>query len=291
MALGDHLSAGGDGAGHPDDEMLAAYLDQTLAARDAATIERHASVCAQCRTVLVDTAAVLASERAETKSQPLRWPWRTGSALIGLASAAALLLAVRAIAPERLPQWLGGADYRSALVAAAAASPVRFAEGRFTGGFPYAPAPPVTRGTSEQPPVAEVQIAAAEIEQRLDADNRANALAALGVAYVARGEWDRGVAALERAAALAPNHAPTQSDLSAAYLARARQGSSDYPDALAAAERALKLSAPPLEASFNRAVALERMGMRERAARAWDDYLARDSDSPWAAEARRRRTR
>src|SRR5205814_463921 len=61
----------------------------------------------------------------------------------------------------------------------------------------------------------------------------------------------------------------------------------DLPRALAAAERAVALPSAPVEAWFNRALALEKMHLRGEAAKAWRAYLQRDSSSRWADDARR----
>ena len=54
------------------------------------------------------------------------------------------------------------------------------------------------------------------------------------------------------------------------------------------AERAVKADPALVEASFNRACALERLSLRDEARRAWQDYLKVDGSSGWAAEARDR---
>jgi CHAT domain-containing protein len=79
-------------------------------------------------------------------------------------------------------------------------------------------------------------------------------------------------------------------DLSAAYVLSAeRNGTTrDLLSAVEAAERALEHAPRNRSALYNRALALQRFGLVDVAARAWREYLAVDSASPWAAEARRR---
>jgi hypothetical protein len=97
------------------------------------------------------------------------------------------------------------------------------------------------------------------------------------------------VAALETATARDPGNPRLQSDLAAAYLARAATGgAADLPKAVEAAERATSLPGAPDEAWFNRALALEHLHRVDAARKAWQDYLARDPRSGWAEEARRR---
>ncbi|HET7436184.1 MAG TPA: hypothetical protein VFN10_15850, partial [Thermoanaerobaculia bacterium] len=56
-------------------------------------------------------------------------------------------------------------------------------------------------------------------------------------------------------------------------------------DSLTACDRALSLDAELPESLFNRALVLEKLGLRDAAREAWSAYLTRDS-GPWAAEAR-----
>ncbi|HEY7923696.1 MAG TPA: hypothetical protein VII62_10990, partial [Vicinamibacteria bacterium] len=97
--------------------------------------------------------------------------------------------------------------------------------------------------------------------------------------------------ALESATAQDPKNAKLQSDLAAAYLVRASRldEPSDIPKALEAAEKSIEQNDAPVEAWFNRALALEQLHLVDAARKAWDDYLKRDSSSPWAEEAKKRR--
>ena len=57
-------------------------------------------------------------------------------------------------------------------------------------------------------------------------------------------------------------------------------------DALAACDRALAQQPDFPEARFNRAIVIERLGLRDDAREAWERYLAGDTTSGWASEAR-----
>ena len=145
-------------------------------------------------------------------------------------------------------------------------------------------------GDAGHPPPALAELAA--MDESADPDSlHASALAALLWWDPAEGAADRAVASLARAARLSPRPAPLLVDLSAAHLARAER--TDNPrDLVAALEHAaLALEEEPgnQAALFNRALALQAMGIDGQARRAWDDYLAADSASAWAEEARRRR--
>ena len=97
---------------------------------------------------------------------------------------------------------------------------------------------------------------------------------------------------LEKAmASPSTDDAPLLSDLAAAYLTRAESRKSvrdlvRSPGSPRAGDGGHPASP---EALFNRALALEKLGLRRAAANTWTEYLALDSGSGWADEARRRR--
>lgn len=209
-----------------------------------------------------------------------RWVW---GAAAGLAAAAAIVLAVRlGVGPSGRPEL-------QELVAAVGAESARPVEGRLTGGFPYAPPPTLLRGPSE-PASPRVRIAAAKLEEAVKANETAATRAAVGVAFLATGEVDKAIEALEDAVQQQPGDARYQSDLAAAYLARAkwRDRSEDWPRALAVAERAIKADPALVEPYFNRALALEGLHLDAQAAEAWAAYQAIEKSKAWADEARER---
>jgi CHAT domain-containing protein/tetratricopeptide (TPR) repeat protein len=77
-------------------------------------------------------------------------------------------------------------------------------------------------------------------------------------------------------------------DLAAAYIARAQQADSPalLADAVAAADAALDIDKNYPEALFNRAVALERLGLRDAAREAWKTYLRVALNDGWSREAK-----
>ena len=109
-----------------------------------------------------------------------------------------------------------------------------------------------------------------------------------GGAQLLTGNVDASIATLQDAARLAPRDRDTQVDLAAALIARGQQRNvaADYQTAL----ELLDALAGPVsrEALFNRALALEGVGQRDEAATAWERYLAVDSGTGWADEARGR---
>lgn len=82
------------------------------------------------------------------------------------------------------------------------------------------------------------------------------------------------------------------SDLAAAYLTRGQMEEQpfDYVLALDAADRALAVQEDLAEALFNRAEALTRLQLTQRATEAWDTYLEVDRSSDWADDAERHRS-
>jgi CHAT domain-containing protein len=101
---------------------------------------------------------------------------------------------------------------------------------------------------------------------------------------------ERSVARLEPATRDAATARAALVDLSAAHLvADAHEGSAEHLLAAAdAASRALQLAGADPAARFNQALALDRLSLIGEARAAWAAYLAIDSTSEWAAEARQR---
>lgn len=102
---------------------------------------------------------------------------------------------------------------------------------------------------------------------------------------------DESISYLQTASRLADRPAPVLADLAAAHLMRARELASprDLYQAVEAAERALELEPTHATARFNAAAALAATGSGAETREAWSRYLAVDSTSDWAREARRRR--
>lgn len=174
---------------------------------------------------------------------------------------------------------------------AAAAGPWRPVESRLTGGFAYAPLPSPGSASGPADPIA-LTLAAARIASRAAEKPALTSLADFGVLYLLQGQPDQAVSTLEKALASATmDDAALLSDLGAAYLARAgaRESAHGLLQALDTLERALWATPSLPEALFNRALALEKLGLRSAAAQAWTAYLALDPESGWADEARRRR--
>jgi tetratricopeptide (TPR) repeat protein len=280
--------------GHcPDLETIAAYLDGRLSERERAQVTEHLAGCETCYFVMTEAGQMasgptLASEASPDSAKHRRWsrPVVWSSSMAGaLATAAMVWLAVGG-------SWFTASPDSAALQAlVAAVGSERTIEARLTGGFAYGPLGGEVRSgdgspTSQSP---DVRIAAAQIEKEASTDRSPQALHILGVSYLVTGNVGRAVAALEQAVDPANPDARTLSDLAAGYLVRGTRNKQpeDMAKGLAAADRALKADSRLAEASFNRALALEKLSLAGEARGAWGDYLKVDGRSEWATEARR----
>jgi cytochrome c-type biogenesis protein CcmH/NrfG len=272
--------------GCPEAEDLAAYVDRRLPSAARASVERHLLECADCRHVVVETGALIRSTGAQTSVvSTLQNRWLRVGGIV--AAAAAVIIAVRiGWQTDRV-----GANRRE-LVAAVSAEATRPIDGRLTGGFAYGPPPSAVRSADQRAgtDAPRVQVVVAAIEREARTSPSPELESTLGVAYLLTGDLDKAIAALERATVLQPNNPRFWSDLSAAYIERGLRagGSDDYRRAREAADRALSLDPDLVEARFNLAASIERIGDTQAAVTAWRRVGELDRDSPWAAEAERR---
>ncbi|HVZ20941.1 MAG TPA: tetratricopeptide repeat protein, partial [Vicinamibacterales bacterium] len=107
------------------------------------------------------------------------------------------------------------------LMDALAREPTRVADARLSDGLAYRPPPVQTRGAARHSIPPDVTIAAAQVEQWARERDTPRTSAALGVAYLALGDWDNAVESLSDAVRRAPNDAGFLNDLAGAYLTRA----------------------------------------------------------------------
>jgi CHAT domain-containing protein len=108
------------------------------------------------------------------------------------------------------------------------------------------------------------------------------------VANLVAGRVDVAIAELTKAAALEPTKAILWSDLAAAHLQRNTAASDPYELvlALSAANRAVHSDPKLVAARFNRALAMERLTLRDRAAAEWRLVLRLEQDRSWKEEDR-----
>jgi CHAT domain-containing protein len=204
-----------------------------------------------------------------------RWRMPIGVAVVVAASAAMI--------------WRLSGDPIRRLVAASSGQ--RAIETRLSGGFEWAP---LRRQVLRSARTDAVQTDSARGTWKLAAligdDSSANARRASAMAMLLTGRPEAAVARFERLAADTPTDAKVLSDLAAArYEAGvAESDAALLAEALAAADAALRLDPSLTEALFNRAVVVERLGIRDEARKAWTSFLAVEGTSKWAGEARER---
>jgi tetratricopeptide (TPR) repeat protein len=169
----------------------------------------------------------------------------------------------------------------------AAATGARPFEARVTGGFNWAPA------LAAQDQGRSPRLVASARRLALLADSPSwRARSAAGIADLVLGRTDAAIRTIESAleAADPDSRGTVLSDLSAALLVRSaeRDDARDAARALDLADRVIQSTPGREEARFNRALALEYLGVWSAARAAWEDYQEVDWRSPWSLEAGRR---
>lgn len=272
-----------------DDEMLAAYIDNTLPPDKRASVEAQLAADPDSYAVLVATLKALpevpevrAVAEVPTGARSSRWYWIGGA----VAAAAVVFLAVRL-----QPQTNSADAGMQRLVAAAGAE--RYVEGRVTGGFQFGPMRPLTRGPQDTSRTnLQLAAAAAELREAAERDPSAANLNAWGVAQLLMREYDGAVKTLQDARQK-DSSAATNANLAAALLSRgiATTSAADLASALEAADAAVGKDPRLPEALYDRALVLERLGRTTEGAAAWEAYLKTDANGPWADNARARLSR
>jgi CHAT domain-containing protein len=177
-------------------------------------------------------------------------------------------------------RWYGRSD---ALRLLAGASPRsgREIEARVSGGFPWAPYQPAKVTRQEK---RTFHSAIRSVLGRAEADS--STLHAAAIARICGGDPRGALRTLESLGG-SPN-AQARSDLAAAeyQFAVSEEEPERLARALVAVDDALRVDPALPEAHFNRALILERLGMRDLARLQWEAYLGLDSASGWAEEAR-----
>jgi CHAT domain-containing protein/tetratricopeptide (TPR) repeat protein len=242
-------------SGCPSRKILAAARRGALAEEAMNTIAIHVRQCTTCRE------AALAA--------PPQWTKRI---VVVSVSIVVVLAAVRSLRHDLAPLPVN----------------LRPAEARLSGGFEWARYDAAAASTKTEDERVQRKLAAASML----AANRGGEAAAdprreKGIRLVLDGRSEQAVPILERAAAAA-NDRRIWSDLGASYyeLASDEDDPARLGDALASIDAALRLDPNLPEALFNRALVLERLGLRDQARQSWERYLTVDAGSGWAIEAR-----
>ncbi len=268
----------------PSAETIAALAEGRFDGPELDAILAHVETCRSCMREL-ELASATFSRNANRS--PSRTTWLAIAAVIAAIAIGAPIVWQR-VARQRVP---GIGDLVDLVPRG-----IRLVEPRVSGGFAYAPYRGSMRASGSFPDTQRLRLggAAANAIEYADRDASPDAQHVAGVALLlAEDDPLKAVDRLRIASERAPGDARIANDLaSARYTAAQTLGrASLYPEALAAADQALRTDAGLPEALFNRALILERLGLAQEARRAWEKYLAVDSSSPWAEEARRRMAR
>jgi CHAT domain-containing protein len=263
---------------HPTVETMTAFSEGTLSRPELAIVTQHLAACEDCRVMVSETAQFEREEehrRTNERRIPLKW-W-------GVAAAAAGIL----IISLALTKGFGREQSPVAILLDAAPREHRTVEPRLAG-FPWArlQAPQLGK-VAPDPANLKLGGAAGTVLEKTAGQTGPAARHGAGLASLFIGRSSDAIAALEQAAGQS-NKASTWNDLAAArYVAAITdERAAQLPLALVAADRALRLDPRSPEALFNRALILEHMELRDQARAAWQKYLAVDSATEWAVEAR-----
>lgn len=270
---------------HPVPEVLGAFFEGRLDGEERASVVAHLAACNLCVGFVRGTRAARDEEERTAGAKVVPFPRRRW-----LFAAAAVMIAALGLAAGYA--FFQARDRKGVqTLIAAAPQTYRTIEPRLTG-FGWAELRHLrdAYGSRVDPEGLRLAGAAGEVLTETQNDESADARRAAGVASLLVRETSRATAELRKATVRDPRNAAAWNDLAAALYTDAVQQRrhASLADALAAAERAAELAPSMPEARFNRALILERMGLRAEAASAWRESLAADSSSPWAAEARRR---
>jgi tetratricopeptide (TPR) repeat protein len=276
---------------HPPAEDLGRFIEGTLDDAGRAAIIEHIADCDECRIIVVDTTAFGDESAAKPRVTSGRW--------LAIAASIVLVLGVGAFV------WNARRDPLPPVIEAYAGVPSRLIESRLSGSQ-YVRLHSMRGGEQETDP-ATLRLQS-EIGKVLELQgNNAKALHALGVArllsaslekvdpraseeerrnYAEGIEMERAKAVqdLRAAATAAPDNARYQSDLAAALIATGGAGNLNL--AVAACNQAIKIDPRSPEALFNQAKAFQLLGRNPEAIAAYQRYLALDSSSGWADEAK-----
>jgi hypothetical protein len=266
---------------HPTEETLAAFADNQMDPAEHKAVIEHLATCGDCRELVMLAADVKAS--GELQEQPRaaanvvpfrRRPWLVPAA--GVAAAAVIVFL--------MVQPFGNRDVDK-LEKAWASLEKRPMDARIAADVPYRKPKDRLRGPGDEKETTGSNWQAYELaSETKDPHVR-------GVALLMTGERDElagAITALEEAQSQAKGDERNAIDLDLAAALLSRHSSDDD------AERALTLSEDVWKrkrlpvAAWNRAVATQALSYNNDALvdKAWKDYLAVDSTSKWADEAR-----
>lgn len=266
---------------HPGAQVMAAFIEGRLSPSEVAEMSLHLRDCADCRTVVAETARFGHEEEEAAAAAPppprRRAAWMAVAAAVTVAAVGGPLLLWQRREGALIARLIDAAPRHHRLV------PARLS------GFPWAELQAPSRGGALPDPgdLKLDGVAGAVLEETTGAAD-ADARHARGVALLLIRRPDDSIEALA-VAARASDDARAWNDLAAAHYALAVRDdrAAQLPQALVAVERALQKDPRRAEALFNRALILQQMGLHDAARKAWQQYLEVEPGSEWSVEARR----
>jgi len=149
--------------------------------------------------------------------------------------------------------------------------------------LPHSPFVNSTRGSRvDEQRQDDLRRAQLHLEQAVKEKPTPEAHHALGKVYLSQGRFDDAIRQFEQSLGGSKNQAEIYNDLGVVWLQKG-----DFNRSIDSFNKALQLDGNSLDALFNRALAYEKQSRFEEADVHWNEYLKRDSTSPWADEARR----
>jgi CHAT domain-containing protein len=278
-----------------EDELIDDYISESLNAADRAAFESHFLKTPERRGQLKFGRALTRyfshQQSIVRRDKPPRWwasprtffasPWRA-------VAFAAVLLAV-GFGAWHLFNRQSAVD-EGLLALNSAYCEQRPLESRISN-FNYAPYV-VTRGPSdERIDRNELRRAELTLLNELNKNQNPAVYHALGKVYLAQKDFDKAIEHFNEAIKAAPRNAEIFSDLGAAWLEKGKadaEGSrvQDFARSLGYLNSARELDNNLLPALFNRALCRQQLTLWDDAQNDWQEYLRKDPNSPWAAEAR-----
>lgn len=286
-----------------EDELIDEYLAGDLADAENESFNRFFLITQErkqrlrlirnLRKYAMQSETQIVKQSSPEKTGRFNWRELFSSPSVRLAATAVLLIIVGVVV-WRVAFYESDVDKGLAQLRAAY-SGQRPTESRSTAGFAYAPLI-VTRGS--EPVLGDKKArerAYVDLFAAADDSTDAKAHHALGLYYLAEKQFDNALNEFNTALKFAPNDAKLQNDIGAVYLEKAKQAAAESGEvmenlarALQFVNRALEIDSLLLEALFNKALILQKMPQLTNQAReAWEEYLKKDSTSPWADEARK----
>jgi hypothetical protein len=254
----------------PTEETLAAFVDNLLDPEQRRIVVAHLATCGACRELVMMTTEFQTSN-VEPFVRRSWWP----QAAAGVAAAAAIVgfLMLRPTDMDRLGNAWASLEKRPM-------------EARLAADLPYLEATGTPRGPGdEKSPDGSNAGAYSLADETKDPHFR-------GIALLLTGEREFLASAIDelkkaQVEAQADERDAIDLDLAAALLRRGTDD--DVKQALSLSDDVWKRKHLPV-AAWNRAVAIHMLSSDDdaRAVKAWQDYLAVDSTSKWAGEARQK---